>query len=402
MADLLSILQGNAASPNQGWASLGAAFAGGNRQDAFTRGTAQAAQLDQLTQTARLRREEAMAAERERERQVGLPDNLIAAGWDPAAARLAGAFSGSGLNPQQYTSARGDTLNQGYQAEAFDAARGNNVPLMNNLLSALEGKPRKTVEMSEGQLFNPYGEVGQSVNVTPVGQSSITQRNAAAGASNAAGQAALGRLGIAREQFAMQRDGLWSPDRNVAGSSAADPSAKATEGERSAAGFLQRMRASQQELDGLQAKGYDPANLRDFYTAGEGPLRNWISSADGQVNRQQQEDWVRAKLRKESGAVIGAEEMDREIKTYFPQPGDNPAVLQSKGRSRDRALDQMRIVAGRAAGLADSSGGAQANRGAAQGSAAAAFGGAAPQAQRARNPATGQVLVLRNGQWVPE
>ncbi len=131
----------------------------------------------------------------------------------------------------------------------------------------------------------------------------------------------------------------------------ADPSTKPpTEGERAAAGYLQRMESAENELNAIRNAGYRPeANLRDFYTAGEGPLLNWMASPQGQSNRQQQEDWVRAKLRKESGAVIADEEMDREIKTYFPQPGDSEEVIRKKAQSRKRALEQMRIGAGRAA-----------------------------------------------------
>ena len=82
----------------------------------------------------------------------------------------------------------------------------------------------------------------------------------------------------------------------------------ATESERSAAGYLQRMENAEAELDALAAGGYDPTNVRDHYTAGQGVALNWMATDRGQHNRQQQEDWVRAKLRRESGAVIGADE----------------------------------------------------------------------------------------------
>ncbi len=158
-----------------------------------------------------------------------------------------------------------------------------------------------------------------------------------------------------------------------------------TEGQLAGAGFLQRMTAAEDELNALRNAGYKPeSNLRDYATAGEGPLLNWAASSRGQHNRQQQEDWVRAKLRKESGAVIGADEMDREIKTYFPQPGDSKDVIDSKARSRQRAIEQMRITAGRAAEEMTPSGGAAAQQ--------------APPT-RARNPQTGDVLELRNGKW---
>lgn len=121
-----------------------------------------------------------------------------------------------------------------------------------------------------------------------------------------------------------------------------------TEGERTSAGYLQRMEAAEQQLEGIVGEGYEPGNLRDQYTAGQG-LLNFAASPLGRRYRQQQEDWVRAKLRKESGAVIGDEEMAREISVYFPQPGDDPGTIRQKAQSRQNAIQQMRISAARAA-----------------------------------------------------
>jgi hypothetical protein len=66
-----------------------------------------------------------------------------------------------------------------------------------------------------------------------------------------------------------------------------------TEGERNAAGYYSRMDSAGRELDAITNAGYDPTNWRDRYTAGQGPLRNWAASEEGQNYRQQQEDWVR-------------------------------------------------------------------------------------------------------------
>jgi hypothetical protein len=64
------------------------------------------------------------------------------------------------------------------------------------------------------------------------------------------------------------------------------------------------------------------------------------------MHRQAQEDWVRAKLRKESGAVIADEEMEREIATYFPKPGDTPQVIKQKAKARETAIQGMKKAAG--------------------------------------------------------
>lgn len=116
-----------------------------------------------------------------------------------------------------------------------------------------------------------------------------------------------------------------------------------TESERSSAGYLGRMEAAEKNLTGAQPLPY--AQQRGLEKAPG--LTNYTLNAKQQVTRQQQEDWVRAKLRKESGAVIGDEEMAREIRTYFPQAGDGPEVIKQKAQSRAQALEQMRSSAGR-------------------------------------------------------
>lgn len=187
MADLLSVLQANN-QPPRGWASVGqalAGFSGAGREDAYNRGMAKAAQLDQLVQTARFSREKAMEAERQRENMGLIPARAIDAGYSQGDANLFAALVGAGVNPQTFTAARGNALNQGYQSEAADAARLDDTRKMNNLLTVLEGKPRQTVSLEDGTLFDPYGAVGQTVNTTPVGQSTIGQRNASAAASYA-------------------------------------------------------------------------------------------------------------------------------------------------------------------------------------------------------------------------
>ena len=60
---------------------------------------------------------------------------------------------------------------------------------------------------------------------------------------------------------------------------------------------------------------------------------NTVESSLRQQYSQAQMDWVRAKLRKESGAVIGADEMADEI-TTFPQLGDGDAVIAQKAQAR--------------------------------------------------------------------
>ena len=145
---------------------------------------------------------------------------------------------------------------------------------------------------------------------------------------------------------------------------------KPTEGERNAAGFVQRMEASEQMIDKLENKiakqQMQPSGkvvMGDAKKVGEPyateltqfmgglPLfgeyaRTKAMTSEQQQYRQAQENWVRANLRKESGAVIGAEEMDKEIATYFPIPGNDPITIQQKKVARLVTMDSMKKAAG--------------------------------------------------------
>jgi hypothetical protein len=75
---------------------------------------------------------------------------------------------------------------------------------------------------------------------------------------------------------------------------------------------------------------------------------NSMVSPEYRAYRQGQDDWISANLRKESGAVIGVEEMVEERKKYFPQPGDEERTIKQKAASRRAAEAAMKVSAGRA------------------------------------------------------
>lgn len=97
-----------------------------------------------------------------------------------------------------------------------------------------------------------------------------------------------------------------------------------------AATFAARMSQSSDDMQRLVSEGYEVTDLsaRLPYRALDQQQRQW---------RQAQSNWVRANLRKESGAVIGDNEMADEIANYFPQPGDGPDILAQKARARATA-----------------------------------------------------------------
>ena len=76
--------------------------------------------------------------------------------------------------------------------------------------------------------------------------------------------------------------------------------------------------------------------------------KNFRSTADPdeRLYLQAADIWIRAKLRKESGAVIGDDEMTKEYAAFFPQLNDTPEMLAEKARQREVLTRQMGINAG--------------------------------------------------------
>lgn len=126
---------------------------------------------------------------------------------------------------------------------------------------------------------------------------------------------------------------------------------KPTEGNLSSAGYLQRMTAAEKRMDELSQKGVDTIGLMQGM-ATDTRAEGYVLSGDQQRLLQAQRDWVRAKLRRESGAVIGADEMAAEIRTYFPQPGEDAETIAQKREARKEAERQLQIGAGPAAPMA--------------------------------------------------
>jgi len=75
-------------------------------------------------------------------------------------------------------------------------------------------------------------------------------------------------------------------------------------------------------------------------------IANVSESAGRQQYRQAQENWVTANLRPESGAVINADEMEKEITKYFPQTNDKSETIAQKQRARRDTELAVKVRAG--------------------------------------------------------
>jgi hypothetical protein len=118
-----------------------------------------------------------------------------------------------------------------------------------------------------------------------------------------------------------------------------------------AAGYAQRMVAANEIVNSpaisASAPGIGSALAGATPFAGEA-FKNIVQSPQTQQYAQASRDWIRAKLRKESGAAIGVQEEAEEFRTYFPMPGDSAAVIKQKAEARQRANQGMIQSAGKA------------------------------------------------------
>jgi len=123
-----------------------------------------------------------------------------------------------------------------------------------------------------------------------------------------------------------------------------------TESQSNAFGFAQRMERVNGILAPLEAAGSYPgvgSAVAGSIPFVGGTAQRGVQSADVQRYQQAASDWIRAKLRKESGAAIGVDEAKQEYATYFPMPNDSAAVIEQKRQARMLATDAMKTSAGK-------------------------------------------------------
>ena len=143
----------------------------------------------------------------------------------------------------------------------------------------------------------------------------------------------------------------------INGKSVSKPTQSPSGEESNAAGFLLRMKDATKLLDTFEDKG-KPTVVTS--TASNIPLIGGYLERNAQTKEQQQYKnaalaWIRAKLRKESGAAIGVDEARQEYENYFPIVGDTPEVIEQKRKLRQSAMDEMAIASGKALPKVDES-----------------------------------------------
>lgn len=208
-------------------------------------------------------------------------------------------------------------------------------------------------------------QVGAGMQKEAGAQAAQLQEGAQFGQQFGLEQQREGRLNTnAQTGFDLQRRGLDLTERGQnldhiealarmasAKEAATAKAGKLTEGQAAAQGYLGRMRAAESAITKASFKpGVKDYAAGEYLYGSSGPLTgviaNQMMSKQSQQYFQSAADWVRAKLRKESGAVIRPEEMASEIRTYFPLPNDTPELVAQKAQARKQAEAQLEVMGG--------------------------------------------------------
>jgi hypothetical protein len=132
-------------------------------------------------------------------------------------------------------------------------------------------------------------------------------------------------------------------------------SGKPTEGETNAAGFANRMIAAESITSKLatgNAPKFGEAITSVIPLIGKA-IPEVIPQAVGGLSPERRQylqaanNFIRANLRKESGAAIGADEWTAEFINYFPQYNDDEQTIQNKAMFRKILTQNMKGSAGK-------------------------------------------------------
>lgn len=112
-----------------------------------------------------------------------------------------------------------------------------------------------------------------------------------------------------------------------------------SQSERTANTYYQRMVGATKDIEAMEEAGYSPGagdTIVSYLPGG-----NFLVGDDYQKYKASASEWIRAKLRKESGAAIPPDEMKGEFETYFYVPGDTKETIERKRALRLRAEEAM-------------------------------------------------------------
>lgn len=230
-----------------------------------------------------------------------------------------------------------------YGAAVSLAARSGNLDLMQKLAPMADAQRRdardfafkqEEARRAQGNTDRSYGLQEKQVNFGMQEKPSIQT------VKDASGNETLVRI-LPTGQAGVINTGIDNTPQNPF----AYPG-KMTEGQAKEAGYASRMMNAEQIFNNnaVQSAALDAKqHMLSSIPFGVG---NYAVSNDFQKFDQAKRDFINAKLRQESGAVISQSEFDNADKQYFPRPGDSPAVLEQKRLNRIEAIRGMAAGAG--------------------------------------------------------
>jgi hypothetical protein len=138
-----------------------------------------------------------------------------------------------------------------------------------------------------------------------------------------------------------EAEGGTVPPRNVGD--------KLTETEAKGTLFWRQMSSAEEAARGIAGPTFDVANIGSQVgmRMANSDWTNWLAPDKAQQYAQAAEQWAEAYLRLKTGAATNADEIKRNARAYFPQPGDQPAVILQKNQMRAKAIEDVSIIAGR-------------------------------------------------------
>ncbi|WP_433897400.1 hypothetical protein [Stenotrophomonas geniculata] len=350
------------ANPYQAGQALGTALFG-NTRDTYTDQLGRNYQVERALQEARQARSKAVLANQINEQRALVNPELVSGvlGGDDTARATLGSIALL-ANDRFDAGQLNDVLGAAARSSARDAALGGNWEGANaNLMAVANGPQELGAVQGQNLLQNRFKEGGGGISTTEQGRAGIAADAARAAASyasanssNASAARTRQGMGIDAAEFGLKRSGQWNPGgRSAGGGVLGDAgSPKLTEGQSKDLVYLKRGDEANKLLETMAgnltasggqqgSRGAADVFLRGLPGIGDSSAVNALVSAPRQQAEQAAREFLAAVLRKDTGAAITAQEFDIYGQTYLPQPGDSPATLRQKAKSRQVALDAI-------------------------------------------------------------
>lgn len=336
---------------------LGALASNGTRAQAIGRGgllglsafsNARGAQENRLLQMAQAKaRSDALGALRPGEDGAisATPAQLIAAGFDDPAKWEALRNFGRDKFKQMETVTNPDGSKSLHSVDEYGRVRNT------GLSNAPEIKPQDLGGKVSG--VNPYtGQEAWSADKTLTHGERETARH-----NRASEGIQYGNLDVSRSRLEFEKGQAGNgytfnaemggyvpkkPGGQFVPLSGTPNNPKLTESEAKNSLYLGQMREASNVFDRTPSSPVSVAMTDSTYA-------NWAAPKDAQIAGQAQRQWAESYLRAKTGAAATTQEVEGNIRTFFPVVGDSKEVVRRKAEARAAAERDMEVVAGRGA-----------------------------------------------------